>query len=103
VTGSNGGPGRKVGSRNRLGEQYISDLKLIWEEEGLTALRRCAVERPAEFVRVIASLLPRDVNLNMTATLDAVSFAERFRAACSLLHEEQQPKIIEHADARLRR
>jgi hypothetical protein len=105
VTGSNGGPGRKPGSRNRLGEAFIADLKTVWEEDGIDALRRCARDDATGFCRIIAGLMPRSVDLNMTAAVDAVSFAERFRAACAMLGNEPQPKIktVEHADVGQRR
>jgi hypothetical protein len=104
VTGSNGGPGRRVGSRNRLGEQFVEDLRTAWNEYGVEALRRCAEEEPAAFVKVIANLLPKTLDINMTASVDAVSFAEKFRHALSMLHSEPQPmRTIESADARQRR
>lgn len=49
-------------------------------------MRRCAQEEPAQFVKVVASLMPRDITL--TATVDAASIAENFRAAVALLGNE---------------
>jgi hypothetical protein len=105
VKGFSGGPGRRVGSRNKLGEQFVADLKTVWEEAGIDALRRCARDDATGFCRIIAGLMPRSVDLNMTAAVDAVSFAERFRAACAMLGNEPQPKIktVEHADVGQRR
>jgi hypothetical protein len=34
VTGNFGGPGRKLGSRNKLGEAFIEDLRDAWIEHG---------------------------------------------------------------------
>lgn len=107
VSGNSGGPGRKVGSRNKLGEAFIEDLRDAWNEHGPTALARCATEEPAQFVRVVASLMPRDVNLNMTSQVDMADFASKFRAAVALLGNEPPPmRTIQHkatADARKRR
>ena len=48
--GNNGGPGRKPGSRNALGQAFLEDLRDAWERHGAMALARCAVDEPAQFV-----------------------------------------------------
>lgn len=105
LTGSNGGPGRRVGSRNRLGEQFVADLKTVWEEDGIDALRRCARDDATGFCRLIAGLLPRSLDINVSGQIAVGDFAENFRHALSLLGNEPKPKMktIEHADARRRR
>jgi len=74
---------QRVGSRNRLGEQFIEDLRAVWHERGVEALRRCAEEEPAQFVRVVASLLPRQLDVSGSVDVDiaAEDFLESFRAA----------------------
>lgn len=102
--GQSGNPaGRPLGSRNRLADSFVTDLRDCWEVHGRDALERVARDEPATLLKVVASLMPRDIDINLTATMDAVSFAERFRAACAMLGNEPQPKTIEHADVRLRR
>jgi hypothetical protein len=106
VTGNNGGPGRKPGSRNRLGEQFIQDLALVWEEHGVEALRRCALEEPAAFCRVISSLMPKDININseIVHLVDPAAFSSRFRAARELLellgNGNRAPQRVKVIDAR---
>jgi hypothetical protein len=57
--GQSGNPnGRPRGARNRLNEQFLQDFYGAWQEHGIAALRRTAIEEPAAFVRVAASLLP---------------------------------------------
>jgi hypothetical protein len=85
VTGSNGGPGRKVGSRNRLGEQFLLDLKTVWAEDGIDALRRCAREDATGFCRIVAGLMPKTLDVNVTGEIDVGDFATRFRHAVELL------------------
>src|SRR3954449_2344760 len=97
VPGNSGFGGRPKGARSKLGEAFLEDLRDAWNEHGATALARCAIEEPAQFVRVIASLMPRDVNLNLAATVSAANFAENFRNALALLHDEPRPiKTIMH-------
>ena len=42
LAGNSGNGGRKPGSRNKLAESFVADLKEIWEEHGITALERVA-------------------------------------------------------------
>jgi hypothetical protein len=102
LKGFSGGPGRKVGSRNRLGEQFVEDLRTVWTEEGIDALRRCAREDATGFCRIISGLLPRDVNLNLDVSVDALGFAEKFRNALALLGNEPGIKTIEHVPGKRR-
>jgi hypothetical protein len=74
----------------------------VWEEEGLEAIRRCARNDPSTFVRIAASLLPHDINLNVG--LDAETFVRSFRQAVALLGNEPPPsrrpmKVIDADDA----
>lgn len=102
LTGSNGGPGRKVGSRNKLGEAFISDLHDEWQRSGAEALKRMAKDDPSGFVRVTASLLPRQLdetlNLNLSVIAEAKSFDEAFRFALRHIGSEietDEPELIE--------
>lgn len=103
LKGSKGGPGRTLGSRNLLGEKFLHDLKAVWEEDGIDALRRCARDDATGFCRIVSNLMPRDIAVTVTNTVDVGTFAARFRAAISLLHDVQEPNVIEHADVDQRR
>jgi Family of unknown function (DUF5681) len=101
--GQSGNPaGRPRGSRSKLSESFLSDFHTVWEEEGLEAIRRCARNDPSTFVRVAASLLPHDINLNVG--LNAETFVANFRQAVALLGNELPPsrrsmKVIDVDDA----
>jgi hypothetical protein len=58
-----GNPGRPKGSRNKLGEAFIADLFATWQKRGLSAIERVIDEKPEVYLKVIASLLPKNVNL----------------------------------------
>jgi hypothetical protein len=104
VKGGIAGPGRPVGSRSRLGEQFLLDLKTAWAECGEDALRRCAEQDPSAFCKIVASLLPKTIDLNVA--VDVADFATKFRTACEMLGNDppprprrplpNQPKVIEH-------
>lgn len=102
LPGNSGFGGRPRGSRNKLGEQFLEDLKAVWEEAGIDALRRCAREDAPAFCRIISGLLPRDININHDVTLDVGDFATRFRNAVELLGNQPGPKAIEHVTGKPR-
>lgn len=88
--GQSGNPaGRPKGGRNRLAESFVQDLAACWERRGVAALEEC----PAEvLIKVIASLLPKTVDLNMS--LNVSDFADKFRMACAMLGNEPAPRQI---------
>jgi hypothetical protein len=95
LSGCKPGPGRGLGSRNRLSDCFVQDLAACWQQHGVEALERVARDQPEVLLKIVAQLLPRDLNLNLSGTLDASTFTLAFRDAVALLHAEP-PKIIEH-------
>jgi hypothetical protein len=65
VPGNNGGAGRPKGSRNLLGEAFIDDLYAHWQKHGMEAIEKMYAKNPADYVKVVASILPKDVNTNV--------------------------------------
>lgn len=102
VTGGKPGPGRAVGSRNKLTESFAVDLKRAWEIHGTDVLDRVARDEPGTLLKVIASLMPKDLNLHHDVTVDVRDFAQQFRAAVALLHDQPGPKTIEHVTSKRR-
>src|SRR4030088_445023 len=103
VIGGKPGPGRPPGARSKLGEAFLEDLRDAWNEHGKEALRRCAMEDPSQFCRIISNLLPRDIDINLTGSIDVADFATRFRTAVELLGNPAPPqakmRTIEHKAA----
>lgn len=50
--------GRPKGSRNKLSESFISALFDDFEEHGVQAIQAMRTEKPNEYVKVVASLIP---------------------------------------------
>ncbi len=62
-----------------------------WEEHGVAVIERVRDERPADYLKVVASLLPKDLNVNIDP-LDELTdeqLIERIRQ----LNEEIRPII----------
>ena len=58
--------GRRRGSRNKLGEDFIQALADDFEKNGPAVIERVRIEKPEAYLKVIASLLPKDLNLNVS-------------------------------------
>lgn len=64
--GQSGNPaGRKKGSRNQLATDFVADLHKDWQEHGFTALAAAREQKPADYLKVIASVLPRDIKVSL--------------------------------------
>jgi hypothetical protein len=60
-----GNPGRPRGSRNRLGEAFLQALAEDFEKHGAAVIEKVRTDKPDVYLKVIAGLLPKDVNLNV--------------------------------------
>lgn len=60
ITGNIGG-GRSKGARSKLGESFIEELYASWRAGGREAIDRVRDEDPVSFLRIIASVIPREV------------------------------------------
>lgn len=58
-------PGRPKGARNKLGEAFIEALHDDFNEHGVAAIQTVRSEKPDQYLKVIASLLPKEMNLNV--------------------------------------
>jgi len=76
--GQSGNPaGRRPGSRNKLVGDFFRDLCESWEALGKPALLAMAWQSPAEYVRVVASLMPKEAHTTITrVNVERVSDAE---------------------------
>lgn len=62
--GQSGNPaGRPKGSKNKLAESFIKALADDFSEHGASAIEIARVEDPAGYLRVIASVLPKELVL----------------------------------------
>ncbi len=61
VLGHTGMGGRPKGSRNKLGEQFLEALAQDFAEHGQAAIVACREERPTDYVKVEACLLPKEL------------------------------------------
>ena len=74
-------PGRPKGSRNKLAEAFTQALHDDFMEHGPKVIEAVRVEKPDKYLQVVASLVPKDVNLNITdhSEMTDDELAERVR------------------------
>ncbi len=71
--GQSGNPaGRPRGSRNRLGDDFIKSLQEDFEVNGKQVIETVRLERPHEYLKVIASILPKQIELK-EGTFDGIT------------------------------
>lgn len=81
VKGTKPGPGRPKGStRYELGQDFVKDLHDAWQAKGKEVIETVVKERPHEFLKVVAGLLPKDINVKV----DALSEMDDTELAASL-------------------
>jgi len=103
----NSGGGRPKGSRNKLGEQFIADVYSEWQKSGADALKKMSAENPSAFVRVVAGILPKEIDATLTVNADLFAEVQNFRAAYEFALntigaddiEADEPLMIEHDNA----
>lgn len=59
------GPGRPKGSRNKLGEDFLKAMAEDFEQHGKVAIEAVRAEKPDAYLKVIASILPKQIDLSV--------------------------------------
>jgi hypothetical protein len=88
--GQSGNPkGRPKGARSKLSENFWADFARTWDANGQAALAHVAANDPSTFVRVAASLMPKETEV----TLRRVTAKELpDDELASIVQETEEPK-----------
>lgn len=70
--------GRPKSSRHKLGEAFIQAMHADFQQHGDKVIEQVRIERPSQYLKVIASILPKElnVNTNVLESLDDNELAE---------------------------
>jgi hypothetical protein len=64
--GQSGNPsGRPKGARSKLQEDFLRDVQVAWEANGPAAINGMIAQKPHEFVKMVAGLMPKEATLNI--------------------------------------
>jgi hypothetical protein len=52
--------GKPKGAKNRLNLSFLTALAEDFEQHGIEAIRICRIERPSDYVKIVAGLMPKE-------------------------------------------
>jgi virulence-associated protein VagC len=91
--------GRARGTRNHISESFLRDLMAEWEASGARCLKILTVEDPAAFVKVVASILPKEFTFSAVETElddeDLSRIIEQLRQRVLAERQQAEPILIE--------
>src|SRR6185437_12618032 len=91
--GESGNPaGKARGTRDAITQAFLKDLDKAWRKIGPQAIEAAAEQQPALFLKVVASLLPRDVQ---------ISAADSFLEALKEINAQRQTLLEQRSEAPL--
>jgi hypothetical protein len=76
ATGWRGGPGRPLGMRNRLSETALAALGADFAEHGPDVIKQVRETKPHVYLQIVASLLPRQLQVERSSPLADLSDEE---------------------------
>lgn len=72
LTGNIGG-GRPLGARNKLAEAFLGDVLNEWSTHGAAAISDMREKNPGDFCKMVASLCPKEMTLNLNDSLSELT------------------------------
>lgn len=70
--GESGNPGGRSKARQELGDAFLRVLRSDWEEHGAAAVITMREKDPVAYVRVVAAMLPQQVEMDVGVGLAAL-------------------------------
>lgn len=61
VAGNSGNGGRPKGARTKLGEAFLEAMYSDFTEHGVAAIVKVRDEKPDQYLKVVASILPKEI------------------------------------------
>src|SRR6266542_1434941 len=96
VPGQSGNPaGRPKGARNKLTEAFLSALANDFAAHGPAAIERLRSRDPSRYLKLVASIMPRDLILKHESTIDYAELSDE--EVCELLNAKRRRDAIEAA------
>ena len=82
-----GNPGKPKGARHKLQEDFLKDVLSAWERNGAVAIEQMIADKPGDFVKMVAGLMPKEATLNINdhSEMSDDELAERVRSLAAQL------------------
>lgn len=80
--------GRPKGARNKLGEEFLDAIYADFRQHGKAAIEQVRQEKPDAYLKVVASLVPRQIDLAASRPLESLSDDELMQIIGEGLEEE---------------
>jgi hypothetical protein len=96
-----GHTGKPKGARNKLTNDFLVALAADFAEHGAKAIKIMRIEEPAAYVKVVASILPKEITFeNATTDMDDDALEELIvRIREHLLTQRQEEPVLIEAKA----
>jgi hypothetical protein len=56
--------GRPKGSRNKVSEKLLEALAIDFDDHGKEVIEKVRIERPADYLKIVASLVPKQMEID---------------------------------------
>lgn len=84
--GRSGNPaGRPKGARSKLGEAFLEALHNDFQKNGVATIAKVREEKPDQYVKVVASLLPKEIKIEAVSELTDEQLDQRIRQLATAL------------------
>ena len=87
-------------ARRRLNEDFLAALHSEFLENGARILRRAGEENPATFLKVLAQLMPRELQVEHAGSIISKLSDEQLSAMVAALDVQIQEALAKEAGAR---
>ena len=87
--GQSGNPmGRPKGAKNKVSEKFLENLQDNWEKHGVDALEKAAESDPMQYVKMVASLVPRELKQETSINISFIEALKQINQSEANLLEE---------------
>jgi len=96
--GESGNPaGRPAGARNRLQGDFLNALADDFREHGKAAIVIARIEKPVEYVKMIASLMPKELQITENALGDLTD--EELQDIIATIRRQKAERMTDASEA----
>jgi hypothetical protein len=73
------GGGRRKGSRDKIATSLLEGIAKDFGQHGEEAIKICRIERPTEYLKIVASLLPKELEATIDGNVEVTHQIEHIR------------------------